>query len=59
MLREKALVNLLAQVWRKSMLSEPSTTRGSTFEAICVEIGKTEFDLDIGPASMKAAKTPA
>lgn len=59
MLREKAMVNVLAQVWRQAMRSEPSTTRGSTFQAICVEIGKNEFDLDVGPASMKAAKTPA
>lgn len=59
MLREKAMVNLLAQVWRQAMRSEPSTTRGSTFEAICVEIGSNEFDLDVGPASMKAAKKPA
>jgi hypothetical protein len=59
MLREKAMVSVLAQVWRQTMRNEPSATRGSTFEAICVEVGKNEFDLEVGPASMKAAKKPA
>jgi len=58
MLREKAMVHLLAQVWRRVMKKKPSITPGSTFEAICVEIGKNEFGLAVGPASMKAAKTP-
>lgn len=57
-LREKAMVGILATVWRQTMQTEPSVTRGSTFAAICDLIGANEFDMKIGPESLRAAKTP-
>lgn len=58
-LKEKALVASLAAAWRKTFGKEPKFGRDSTFHSLCALIGKNDFELEIGPETMKAAKTPS